>query len=127
MILAAALASATIALSGPAVAPPTVQADLGAAAAYWQQPIPPQCTSTTVSSVTTLPSRVLGEATESEPNVVGPCTMVIARGMDPRLRCLVVAHEYGHWLGFAHSADRHNPMFPVIDPTMVVLPQCERS
>jgi hypothetical protein len=50
--------------------------------------------------------------------------MEISRGMPRRLRCLVVVHEYGHWLGHGHSADRRDVMFPVINPKMVV-PACE--
>jgi Matrixin len=124
MILATALASAAIAFAGPAPAPSTLQGDLDAAAAYWQQAVPAQCSSETVSSVAKLPGRVLAEATLSQPDLSGPCTMEVTRGMTHRLRCLVVVHEYGHWLGLGHSADRHDVMFPVINPNLA-LPECE--
>jgi Matrixin len=124
MIFATALATAAIAFAGAAPAPPTLQSDFDAAAAYWQQAAPTQCSSETVSSVAKMPGRVLGEATLSEPGSSGPCTMQVARGMTHRMRCLVVVHEYGHWLGFRHSKDRQDVMFPVINPEMVV-PACE--
>ena len=123
MIFAAALASTVIALSGPA--PATLQGDLGAAATYWQQAVPARCSTGSVSS-TRLPHHVLGEATIPDPVQSGPCEMKINRGMTRRMRCLVVVHEYGHWLGLHHSADRHNAMFPVIGPSMRV-PECETA
>ncbi len=124
MILAATLASAAVALAGPAAAPATLQDDLDAAVAYWQA-APAHCSTESVSSVR-LSRHRLGEA--SVPNLLQrtPCVMRISRGMAPRLRCLVVVHEYGHWLGLGHSPDRHDPMFPVMDPRMV-LPECERG
>jgi len=123
MILAPALASAAIALAGPAPAPATLQGDLDAAAAYWQQAVPARCSTGSVSSGR-LPRRVLGEATIPDPVQSGPCEMKISRGMTLRLRCLVVVHEYGHWLGHRHSSDRADPMFPQVDLRTVV-PPCE--
>jgi hypothetical protein len=126
MILATALATAAVAFAGAAPAPATLQGDLDAAAAYWQQSVPSQCSSGTISSVTKLPGRVLGEASLSNPGQSSPCTMKISRGMTHRLRCLVVVHEFGHWLGLPHASDRHDVMFPVINPEMVV-PECETA
>lgn len=125
MIVAAALASAAVALAGPAPAPATLQGDLDAAAAYWQQAVPARCSTGSVSSAR-LPRRVLGEATIPDPVLSGPCEMKISRGMTDRMRCLVVVHEYGHWLGLHHSADRHDLMFPTIDPRTHV-PECETT
>jgi Matrixin len=125
VILAAALASAAVALAGPAPAPATMQGDLAAAASYWQGAVPAHCSSESISSAP-MPGRVLGEATVPDLEQVEPCMMKINRGMTERLRCLVVVHEYGHWLGLDHSADRKSPMFPVIEPSLVV-PQCEHA
>jgi Matrixin len=125
MILATALASAAIAMAGAAPAPATLQGDLDAAAAYWQA-APAHCSTESVASVK-LPRRVLGEGTIPDPSKSGPCVMEISPGMNHRLRCLVVVHEYGHWLGLGHSIDPHDPMFAVIDPKNLTVPECEHD
>jgi hypothetical protein len=122
-MLATVLASVAVAIAGPAAAPATLPGDFEAAAAYWGA-APAHCSTESVSAGR-LPHRVLGEATIPDPAVSGPCVMKISRGMTHRMRCLVVVHEYGHWLGRHHSSDRKDPMFPVVSPRMVV-PQCER-
>jgi len=118
-VIVAALASAAIAFTP---APATLQGDLDAAAAYWQQATPVGC-STETASLAILPSRVLGEATIPDPSQSGPCEMSIRRGLTPHLRCMTVVHEFGHWLGYEHSKNRRSPMFPIIDRGAVV-PQC---
>jgi hypothetical protein len=123
MIIAAALASAAVSLAGPA--PATLQGDLTAAAAYWQQSTPPGC-STETAGYAKLPGLVLGEATIPDPTESGPCEMTIERGLSPRLRCLTVVHEYGHWLGLHHSRSRLSPMYPIIGKGAVV-PECDRA
>jgi hypothetical protein len=125
VILATALAGAAMVLSGPAAAPATVQGDLDAAAAYWQA-APAHCSTESVTSMP-LRGRVLGDGTVPDPTQSGPCVMEISTGMSRRLRCLVVVHEYGHWLGLGHSPDRHNVMFPVVKPQNLVVPECEQA
>lgn len=123
VIIATALAGAAIALGGAAAAPApaTIQGDFAAAESYFHEEVPADCSTESVSAAK-LPGRELGEATV--PSQIEPCMMKISRGMTHRLRCLVVVHEFGHWLGLHHSADRSNVMFPVIRPTLV-LPACE--
>jgi len=122
VIIATALASAAVALTGPVAAPTTLPGAVAAAAGYWQA-TPAHCSTESVSLGRTPPG-VLGEATLPDA-AGGPCEMVISRGMSPRLRCLVVVHEYGHWLGHRHSRDRRDPMFPLLD-TRTIVPQCEQ-
>jgi hypothetical protein len=121
-MIATALASAALALAGPA--PATLQGDLDAAAAHWQQSAPAGC-STMALSYAQLPNRILGEATVADTGQSQPCVMTIRPGLTRRLRCMTVVHEYGHWLGLHHSRSDLSPMFPVVDRGPVV-PECER-
>ncbi len=123
MIVAAAIASAAISLAGPA--PATLHGDLDAAAAYWQQGTPAGC-STETAGYSKLPGLVLGDATIPDPMASGPCDMTIEKGLSPRLRCLTVVHEYGHWLGLHHSKNRRSPMYPVINKGAIV-PECDEA
>jgi hypothetical protein len=119
-MIVAALASAAIAFTP---APTTLQGDLDAAAAYWQA-TPAGC-STEAVSLERMPGRVLGRATIPIPGQSTPCVMSIRPGLTPHLQCMTVVHEFGHWLGYEHSKNRRNPMFPVIDRGALV-PQCGR-
>jgi hypothetical protein len=83
MIVASALASAAVALSGHA--PATLQGDLDAAAAYWQQSSPPGC-STEAISYAPLSAEIVGEATIPSAAQSEPCTMAIRSGLAPELR-----------------------------------------
>lgn len=123
MIAAAAIASAALSLAAPA--PATLNGDLDAAAAYWQQNVPASC-STESAAYGKLPGLVLGETMIPDPAETGPCEMTIERGLPNRLRCLTVVHEYGHWLGLHHSKSRLSPMYPIIDKGAIV-PECEHS
>ncbi len=122
MIAAAAIASAAISLAAPA--PATLHGDLDAAAAYWHQNVPANC-STEAAAYGKLPGLVLGQTMIPDPAETGPCEMTIERGLSKRLRCLTVVHEYGHWLGLHHSKSRLSPMYPIIDKGATV-PECER-
>ncbi len=123
MIAAAVLASAAVSMGG--TAPATLPGDFEAAAAYWQQNTPARC-STKMVSYAKLPGRVLGEATIPDPAQSGPCEMTIERGLSRYLRCMTVVHEFGHWLGFHHSANKRSPMYPIVDSGAVV-PECGKS
>ena len=123
MIAAAAIASAALSFTSPA--PATLHGDLDAAAAYWGQSVPAQCSSE-AAAYGKLPGLVLGQTKIPDPTATEPCEMTIERGLTKRLRCLTVVHEYGHWLGLGHSKSRRSPMYPVIGDGAVV-PACERS
>jgi hypothetical protein len=121
-MIAAAIAGAAISLAAPA--PATLNGDLDAATAYWQQSVPARCSTEAVGYAKQL-NRVLGQATIPDPVESGPCEMTIELGLSNRLRCMTVVHEYGHWLGLEHSKNRFSPMYPVIDKGAVV-PECGR-
>src|SRR5688572_2869673 len=86
VIIATALASAALVITGPAAAPATLQGDLDAAAAYWQA-APARCSSESVF-VGRTPPHVLGEATLPDAAASEPCEMKISRDISLRMRCL---------------------------------------
>jgi hypothetical protein len=83
-----------------------------AAAEYWGETAT-RCEGTTVDFESSLPlahrleqggGRVLGRATVAEASG-GKCEMWIApmTGRGVYFRCVLFAHEYGHWLGYPDS------------------------
>lgn len=101
--------------------PITVQEDLAAAAAYWEQ-TPPLCISEEVAEGIPRTPDAWGEGTQ--PIRPAHCIMVVDAEVPEPYRCRVVVHEYGHWLGYGHSADEDSPMAPVVS-LKPVIPQCE--
>lgn len=106
------------------ISPSTLQEDIARAAAYWQVPTPPACASM-FAEYADLPPDSWGNATTPPAGWFGPCFMRIVRGLSARDQCLVVTHEYGHWLGLAHDpSDPSNPMY-FAGPHWALLPLCE--
>jgi len=122
-VLAAALVLAAVvfgfvrAAEADALAPPAEGWGVAyerAAVEYWGEE-PTRCASTSVDFDSQLPlahrleqggGQVLGRATVAEvPG--GPCSMWIAPlpGRSIYFRCVLFAHEYGHWLGYDDSRD----------------------
>ena len=59
-----------------------------------------------------------GEATQPAPGEHAVCYLYVIRDLaSPRdfgLACAVMFHEYGHLLGYGHSTDPHNIMYPEV-------------
>lgn len=77
---------------------------------YWGT-TPGGCSSYEVNLVDDLDGGAVGRATQPGPDERLNCTMRVARSLNPELKCAVVVHEYGHWLGLDHSADQESVMY----------------
>lgn len=105
---------------------PTLEAEYGAALAFWGVSAPPQCGEVGLVALPTDPwSTVAGEggaasATQPAPGVTIPrCELQVYGDKFPTGSCLqqeAMDHEVGHLLGYGHSEDLTNIMYPSLQP-----------
>lgn len=93
----------------------TIAEDLTLAEAYWGTQ-PNRCASREIIVSAQSPvegySGAAGYATNPHDYTEAiPCVMWIREGLGVREQCLIVVHEYGHWLGLSHSNDPTSPMY----------------
>jgi hypothetical protein len=107
-------------------APLHMATEVAAAQAYWGNSHPPLCSALAVifeGTPSWNPSSA-GEATRpTSPNTL--CLMAVIPTDDAALRCRIIVHEYGHWLGLDHEpTDRLSPMY-IDGPYWAPLPECD--
>lgn len=89
------------------------------AQSYWGGAAPTRCSSITREVVP--PGSLdgpdaadsVGRATMPEPGTVVPCGVWIVSGLRPCKLRYVMAHEYGHLLGYGHTEEPENVMNPL--------------
>ncbi len=107
---------------------PTLEAEYGAALAFWGVSAPPQCEEVRKTILPTDPwSTVAGEggaaaATQPPPGVTYEwCELTVFADKFPTGPCLqqeAMNHEVGHLLGLGHSEDLTNIMYPSLQASV---------
>jgi hypothetical protein len=130
--LAAVVALVSLfALAGTAQAEPfnpTLEAEYQSALAFWDVSAPPQCEEVRKSILPTDPgATVVGEggaaeATQPPPGVTYEwCELKVFADKFPTGPCLqqeAIDHEVGHLLGYGHSEELTNIMYPSLQPAV---------
>lgn len=102
-----------------------MEQDYAFAELWWEQGAPP-CEEVEKISFTygTLPGQfgvgeAWGEASTTHGVVQHKCRIQISQGLTICQTYAVMIHEFGHLLGYHHSTDPNNIMYPVIEAQLV--------
>ena len=105
---------------------PTLEAEYAAALAFWGVSSPPQCEEVRRVVLPTDPGSTVGDgggaaaATQPAPGVTYTwCELSVFADKFPTGACLqqeAMNHEVGHLLGYGHSEDTTNIMYPSLQP-----------
>ncbi len=129
LLLALAVPVSLLSLAGTAQAEPftpTYEAEYAAALAFWGVSSPPQCEEVRLSVLPTDTGATIAgdggaaEATQPPPGVTYEwCELKVFADNFPTGACLqqvTMDHEVGHLLGYGHSEDITNVMYPSLQP-----------